>query len=129
MDIAPNPFSPFIIPYYNPFNTDDRVIQHPGTCIRIQADVKDARTEMKLKIYTQLGERVWSIILQNADNIPYYIWWDGRTSERDIQPAGTEHVVVKKGNAMCRNGRYFAVLSSNVNGKEKQAMQQIILMK
>jgi len=129
LDIAPNPFSPFIVPHYNPFNTDDKVTQHPGTCIRVQADVQEARTEIKIKIYTLVGDQVWSMLLQNADNLPYYIWWDGRTSVREQQPAGTNHVITPKGDTMCRNGRYFLVLTAKVNGKEQKIMKQIILMK
>jgi hypothetical protein len=46
-----------------------------------------------------------------------------------VQPSGAEHIVVKKGAALCRNGRYFAVLSAKVRGKEERKMKQIVLMK
>lgn len=129
MSVAPNPFSPFIVPPYNPFNTSERVRQHNGTCIKIQADIKEARVEARLRIYTATGEMVWNMLIQNADNLPYYVWWDGRTSSRELQPNGGDHVVVIKGNKMCRNGRYFAVLSAKISGKEQKKMKQIILMK
>ncbi|MBN1758832.1 MAG: carboxypeptidase regulatory-like domain-containing protein [Chitinispirillaceae bacterium] len=129
MEVSPNPFSPFIVPQYNPFNTDDRVPQHNGTCIKVHADISEARTEVNLKIFTILGDLVWSMAVQNADNIPYYIWWDGRTSKRQLQPAGNNHVVVVNGDRMCRNGRYFAVLTGRINGKEQRVMKHIVLMK
>jgi hypothetical protein len=129
MDIAPNPFSPFIIPQYNPFNTDERIPQRNGTCMRIQADIKETGTELKLKIYTILGDLVWSMVLPNADNIPYYIWWDGRTMRKQYQPAGIERVISVKGDTMCRNGRYFAVLTGKIAGKEQRVMKHIVLMK
>jgi hypothetical protein len=129
MDIAPNPFSPYILPHYNPFNKDEKVPQKYGTCIRIQSDIKELSTEMRLQIYTMLGDRVWSLRLQNVDNLPYYVWWDGRTSSNDIEWSGTSRVIDPKGNRMCRNGRYFAVLSARIKGKEKRLMKHIVLMK
>ena len=129
LEIAPNPFSPYIQPQYNPFNEEDRIPQQYGTCLKVHADIKVARSEVNLKIYTINGDLVWSMVLQNADNIPYLVWWDGRTSKRQLQPVGNNHVVVVKGDTMCRNGRYFAVLSGKINGKEQRVMKQIILMK
>jgi len=129
LDVAPNPFSPYITPHYNPFNENDRVVQHPGVCFKVQADVEEARTEMKLHIYSLLGDLVWSMVVQNADNLPYFIWWDGRTVGRDLQPAGTEHVITPRGDKMCRNGRYFLVLTAKVKGKERKIMKHLVLMK
>ncbi len=129
MEIAPNPFSPYILPHYNPFDTLERLPQHYGTCIRLQSDISASRTEIKLRIYTINGDLVWSFIL-HADNLPYYVWWDGRTSSRELQPAGSEHVIsVKKGERMCRNGRYFAVASARIGGKEQRVMKHMVLMK
>ena len=129
IDIAPNPFSPYIVPPYDPFNSDDRTMQHNGICIRVQADSRSTRSEVRLRIYNVLGNQVWSFVLQNADNLPYYVWWDGRTSAKDILSEGSSRVFVPKGVKMCRNGRYFALLSAKVNGKERRVMKQIILMK
>jgi len=129
IDIAPNPFSPYIVPPYDPFNSDDRTMQHNGTCIRVQADSRSTRSEVRLRIYNVLGDQVWSFVLQNADNLPYYVWWDGRTSSKDILSEGSGRVFVPKGVKMCRNGRYFALLTAKVNGKERREMKQIILMK
>ena len=95
----------------------------------MQADIKEARVETRLKIYTATGEMVWNMLIQNADNLPYYVWWDGRTSSKELQPNGADHIVVVKGNKMCRNGRYFAVLTAKIGGKEQKKMKQIILMK
>ncbi|MBN1308261.1 MAG: carboxypeptidase regulatory-like domain-containing protein [Chitinispirillaceae bacterium] len=129
MDIAPNPFSPYIVPHYNPFDNEDRVPQRNGTCIRVRADIREARTEVRLRIYNILGDQVWSLLLQNADNLPYYLWWDGRTSRRELLPSGNDHVVALGGDTMCRNGRYFAVVTASINGKEQRKMKQIVLMK
>jgi hypothetical protein len=129
MGIAPNPFSPYIVPHYNPFNPDERVPQHNGTCIRIQADISVSRVEARLRIYSILGDLVCSYLIQNADNLPYYIWWDGRTTEREVQPDGANHVIALKGDKMCRNGRYFTVLSAQINGKQKKVMKHLVLMK
>lgn len=129
MEVAPNPFSPYIIPHHHPFDTEDRTPQHGGACIRIQADIKESRSEVRLRIYTILGDLVWSFVLQNADNLPYEVWWDGRTSPQELHPAGNDHVIAMKGDRMCRNGRYFAVLTAKVNGKERRVMKHIVLMK
>jgi hypothetical protein len=128
MDVSPNPFSPYIVPQYNPFNPDERVPQHNGACIKVHADISESRTEVNLRIFTILGDLVWSMVIPTADNIPYYIWWDGRTSTKELQPEGNR-VIVIKGDKMCRNGRYFAVLTGKINGKEQRVMKQIILMK
>ncbi|MCX7726290.1 MAG: carboxypeptidase-like regulatory domain-containing protein, partial [Chitinispirillaceae bacterium] len=129
MEIAPNPFSPYIIPPYNPFDDKERIPQYNGTCIKIHADIKEQRAPIQLRIYNITGDLVWSCMIQNADNSPYYIWWDGRTSSKDILPDGVEHVIVKKGEKMCRNGRYFVVLSAKIENKEQKIMKPVVLMK
>ncbi len=129
LDIAPNPFSPYVIPHHNPFDNEDLMPQKNGTCIRVQADIEEARTEVRVRIYNIVGDLVWSMLIQNADNLPYYIWWDGRTSERDLISSGNDHTVAPKGKLMCRNGRYFAVVTAKIKGKEKSLMKHMVMLK
>jgi hypothetical protein len=128
MDIAPNPFSPYLIPHYNPFDAGERVAQHNGTCIRIRANCKMATT-VKVRIYNILGDLVWSLQIPSAGTTPYYIWWDGRTSDQEIMGSNSVPVFSGKGTTMCRNGRYFAVVSAKINGKEQRIMKHLVLMK
>lgn len=121
--IAPNPFSPFIRPPYHPIDTDIRVPQQYGTCIRIVTDTKEI-PEVKLRIYNILGDMVWSYVLHTGDPVTD-VWWNGRSSSQMLQ-AGQNGA---QGGKMCRNGRYFVTLTTKVDGKEKRIMKQIILMK
>jgi phage terminase large subunit-like protein len=67
----------------------------------------------------------------------YHLWWDGRTTDRAMvtwdglkNPTSDPNARVMAGNKMCRNGRYFVVLTiRDFNGKEKNYMKQVVLIK
>lgn len=125
LKVSPNPFSPFVRPK-QPENTNY------GTCIEFQIESSSPRLhEILLRIYNITGDIVWSLSIQNAETVPYAVWWDGRTNSREntlIKP-GNE-IVLPQGKKMCRNGRYFIVLTAkDTNGKQRQMMKQIVLMK
>lgn len=125
LKVSPNPFSPFVRPK-QPENTNY------GTCIEFQIESSSPRLhEILLRIYNITGDIVWSLSIQNAETVPYAVWWDGRTNSREntlIKPGNV--IVLPQGKKMCRNGRYFIVLTAkDTNGKQRQMMKQIVLMK
>jgi hypothetical protein len=124
LEISPNPFSPYVrpkhpqLPYY-------------GTCISFQAESQDRNLyKVNIKIYNVTGDLVWSMTIPNANTNPYQVWWDGKTSSKDIFIEEPLNVITVNGNNMCRNGRYFVVLSMvDAIGKERRMMKQLVLMK
>jgi hypothetical protein len=124
LEISPNPFSSYVrpkhpqLPYY-------------GTCISFQAESQDRNLyKINVKIYNVTGDLVWSMTIPNANTNPYQVWWDGKTSSKDIFIEEPLNVIAVNGDKMCRNGRYFVVLSMvDANGKERRMMKQMVLMK
>ncbi|MDO5576346.1 MAG: carboxypeptidase-like regulatory domain-containing protein, partial [Fibrobacter sp.] len=126
LDVKPNPFSPFVR-QADPSKADRR-----GTCIKFQIESpKNSLSEILLRIYNMTGDIVWSLSIQNAEPRPYAVWWDGRTSSREnTLSSPSNEIVLPQGKKMCRNGRYFVVLTAKENnGKQKQMKKQIIMMK
>lgn len=124
LNVTPNPFSPYVWP--KSVSPEEKRF---GTCIsfRVETD-RPPLKDVKVRIYTLTGEPVWSMQIQNANQYPYQIWWDGRTSNRELD--GTGNIISVKGDRMCRNGRYFVVLSAkDSNNKEQRYMKQIVLMR
>jgi hypothetical protein len=122
LDISPNPFSPYVrpampkIPYF-------------GTCISFMAELQgEDKHRVNVRIYNVTGDLVWAITIRNAENRPYQVWWDGKTLNKEAEYDPRTNTV--PGEMMCRNGRYFVVVSSiDRTGKEKRLMKQIVLFK
>lgn len=129
--VKPNPFSPFvraidIIEEYGP--------NAPyGTCLSVRPSSKHKNLNFTIRIFNVVGNEVWSVILQGANSSnEYKIFWDGRTlSNRSIKDLDMNEYgfYIIRGNAMCRNGRYFAVLTLDDGQEEKHYTKQIILFK
>lgn len=109
-----------------------------GACISFSPDVSEQRLDkIKIRIYNLVGDRVCSVIMQNIPKMTQYrLWWDGRTTDRDFtwdelkRVASDENARIMIGNKMCRNGRYFVVLTiQDAKGKEKNYMNQVVLIK
>jgi|GEM_PF-1305043 len=126
--IKPNPFSPYIRPI------GDWGYDAPkGTCIAIT--IKQYSSKFKLEIYNVVGDRVLHTRYLNPyTNDTYYLWWDGRgktigeADVRSINPDKNWFEVA--GDKMCRNGRYFAVLTvTDIKNKEERFMKPVVLFK
>jgi hypothetical protein len=109
-----------------------------GTCISFSPDVSEQRLDkIKIRIYNLVGDQMASVVMQNIPKmIQYQLWWDGRTTDRDInwdelKPHPTiQNAKIMAGNKMCRNGRYFVVLTiRDAKGKEKNYKKQVVLIK
>jgi hypothetical protein len=137
LSILPNPFSP-----------DKKASDFPslarrlgantprGTCISFTPECPDATVQqLRVAIYSVSGEQVAGVVLQNALKlVEYRLWWDGRTTERGSvawTPSSFDpNACVMSGKSMCRNGRYFVVLTiRDFAGKEKNFMKQVVLIK
>jgi hypothetical protein len=140
LSILPNPFSP-----------DRRASEFPslalrlgnntpqGTCISFTPESPDAAIQqIRVAIYSIAGEQVAKVVLEGASKlVEYRLWWDGRATGRDradwpkLEIAGKDPNARKmSGKAMCRNGRYFVVLTiRDFSGKEKNYMKQVVLIK
>lgn len=126
MNVTPNPFSPYVWP-----KTVSPEEKRFGTCISFKVETDEPPLkDVKLRIFTITGEPIWSMQIQNANQFPYQLWWDGRTLEREMVWTQPGNIICVKGNKMCRNGRYFAVLSAkDSKNKEQRFMKQIVLMR
>jgi hypothetical protein len=133
LKVSPNAFSPYVnqrqvnsfTPYY-------------GTCIQFQIQTQN-QINARLSIYNVVGDLVWAMDLKNLNSRPYSVWWDGRAVARELNssdiiksvgPNG-ETVIVPKGEKMCRNGRYFVVLTAaeEIDKKIYRFMKPVVLMK
>jgi hypothetical protein len=69
--------------------------------------------------------------------VTYNLWWDGRSNSGDVQweslsdgPGDNTKTFPVQNRLMCKNGRYFVVLTvTDFSGKEKSYMQQVVLVK
>ncbi len=124
LEINPNPFSPYVRPKHPQ-------IPYSGTCISFQAESQERNLhKVTVKIYNVTGDLVWAISIPNANTNPYQVWWDGKTMEKEKMIEISSNVIAENGNKMCRNGRYFVVVSIvGATGKEKRMMKQIVLLK
>jgi hypothetical protein len=140
LSILPNPFSPDrrasefqSLALRLGYNTPK------GTCISFTPESPDATIQqVRVAIYTIAGEQVAGVVIENALKlVEYRLWWDGRSTGRERVEWPRLEVADKNqnerkmsGKAMCRNGRYFVVLTLRDNsGKEKNYMKQVVLIK
>lgn len=108
-----------------------------GTCISFTPDVSEQRLDkIKIRIYNIVGDLVSSVVMQNVPKMTQYrLWWDGRTTDRDftwdeLTRTADDNARILVGNKMCRNGRYFVMLTIwDAKGKEKNYMKQVVLIK
>jgi hypothetical protein len=69
--------------------------------------------------------------------VQYRLWWDGRTTSGEMKwetlsdgPDENSKTFPVNGRLMCKNGRYFVVLTvQDSGGKEKSYMRQVVLVK
>jgi hypothetical protein len=140
LSVVPNPFSPLRSPSdFSKFATRFGPGAPKGTCISFTPDVPDQRLrQIQVRIYSILGDLVCSVVNQNAPKmVTYNLWWDGRSNSGDMQweslsdgPGDNTKTFPVQNRLMCKNGRYFVVLTvTDFSGKEKSYMQQVVLVK
>ena len=135
VSISPNPFSPYVSPmrdynYLPNMNADAK-----GTCIKVTPMSSSSGTTPKvtIDIYTANRTLVWQATLNNT--IPghsYFVFWDGKTRVN----TGGDHFevddftpITPQGKAMCRNGRYFAIIKIDDGKNIKRFTKEIVLFK
>jgi hypothetical protein len=121
--VSPNPFSPRIRPGFG---------MPLGTCLTVKPEMPEVRLQkIEVRIYNLVGDIVWAVQVLNARSETYSFWWDGTTTDRIVSwPDANQTAVIVKGNNLCRNGRYFAVvIVKDFSNKEKKYLKQIVLMK
>jgi hypothetical protein len=139
LNVLPNPFSPNRSPSDNrfagtPLRTMFGLDAPNGTCISFVPDVPGQRIrKVTIRIYNIVNDLVCSVVFQDAQKlVKYNLWWDGRETERDAiwsQSDGTTKILSGAGRKVCRNGRYFVVLTiEDDGGKAKSFMQQVVLV-
>ncbi len=141
-DVAPNPFSPYVTMSSEEVADRANIDKEPpsgvqgGTWIKFKPfSTRNDRVKVWLRILTIRGEPVWSAkLLDAAVGADHYVWWDGRTldNQKDLkehQPDETETVYYVKGKKMCRNGRYFVLLTAKDEKKTDNKLEEIILIK
>ncbi len=133
--ISPNPFSPYVYP------VDDlgRKMSNTGTVfnVRVVSPNSTQGMDASLKIYNVRGERVWSAHFSPSSNLDYRVWWDGRTNDENdpdfnlnVESLRQDDTpIYVRGDKMCRNGRYFAVLTAKDSDDTEKIMRQVILFK
>ncbi|MGD9200614.1 MAG: hypothetical protein PVI26_03545, partial [Chitinispirillia bacterium] len=130
--VKPNPFSPYVFPRAE---FPEYSVNVPmGTCFEVSLSSKYKNMlQFQIDIYNVVGSKVWSVRLLNADNFKYQIWWNGKTTERtiDLNAQTIENIIdnIPTTDIMCRNGRYFAVLTVKDPKKINQYTKQVILFK
>ena len=141
LSILPNPFSP-----EKSASEFESLAQRlgrdapKGACISFSPEAPDATVQqIRVAIFTIVGEQVAKVVMDNVSKMTEYrLWWDGRTTDRAMvtwgslkpPPSGDANARVMSGNKMCRNGRYFVVLTiRDFSGKEKNYMKQVVLIK
>jgi hypothetical protein len=135
LSILPNPFSPDKKASDFPSLARRLGMNTPkGTRICFSPEASDATIQqIRIVIFTIVGEQVAKVVMDNVSKMTeYHVWWDGRMTDRTGIYWGTMNSqdLVMQGKAMCRNGRYFVVLTiRDFNGKEKNYMKQVVLIK
>ncbi|MBD3392859.1 MAG: hypothetical protein GF418_12205 [Chitinivibrionales bacterium] len=126
--IKPNPFSPYVQP-----RAEYGFDAPSGTCIEVT--IKRAASKVELEIYNVVGDRLLHTGFQNPyTNETYFLWWNGKGKtgrEADITWIKPErHWGEIHGDKMCRNGRYFAVLTvTDIKNEEERFMKPIVVFK
>jgi len=125
LEVTPNPFSPYVWP--RSVSPEEKRF---GTAITFQIESQNPPLQdVHLRIYTITGEIVWAMHIQSANQFPYQVWWDGKTVEKEILNQ-SGNIISVAGDKMCRNGRYFVVLTAKDSGnKEQRFMKHVVLMK
>ncbi len=137
LSVYPNPFSPYVQPvhkYGDAYKSDLPF----GACFEITPKSNVDPLDVTLDVYNVKGEHVLFARLINPEpNRRYHLWWDGRTSHEYNKEVKVEkindHALRQKtagGSVMCRNGRYFAVITvKDGKGNRTRKMKQVVLIK
>jgi hypothetical protein len=128
--VTPNPFSPYITATPE-IRSRSGALMMPGAFFEFMLDSDKPKLEsVQLRIYTATGDMVYSVVMRSPDKSNLYrLWWNGKTTIGQKVWDGNEATQVET-SKMCRNGRYFAVLTAkDVGGKEKNSMIPLVILK
>jgi hypothetical protein len=128
--LTPNPFSPYITPTAE-FQSRLGGTVPAGGCFEFMLDSdKPTLKSVQLRVYTVTGDMVYSMVLRApSKEQEYYLWWNGKTTDGQKVWDGIEGSAIAT-SKMCRNGRYFAVLTAtDLGGKEKNSMLPLVILK
>jgi hypothetical protein len=134
-EIKPNPFSPYVRAKQE-FGSSYPGGVPLGTCITITPKAA-SNVRIKLDIYTVVGDQVLTADLKSVpSNVTYHVWWDGKTNgisgARLLNGPVNSNTLVSyllSGDKLCRNGRYYVVLTISEGNKNKQYMKPLVMLK
>jgi hypothetical protein len=144
LQVVPNPFSPYVTIRSQEVQDRSSISEPPpqgvqgGTWIKFRPSSRDNnRVQLRLRIVSVHGETVWAAALQDAAvGVDHYVWWDGRSRKKEINlkehtdaVPGNDAAFYVRGNAMCRNGRYYVMLHVKDGEKKEHKLQEVILVK
>ncbi|ERP38760.1 carboxypeptidase-like regulatory domain-containing protein [Chitinivibrio alkaliphilus] len=133
VDVLPNPFSPFV-----PNGNRDLMGAHrqiEGTSITVHPMNSSTRSSITvtMEIFSVLGDKVWEAEYHGVSpGDPLRVIWDGRTrinKRESLNPQNEEQTLYLRGDSLCRNGRYFLVVTMDDGSEIKRYRQEIILFK
>ncbi len=127
--ISPNPFSPYVTPRLE-YGADAQ----KGTCLHVAVSSKMINNiTLKIQICTYEGTIVASAVMYNAaSSQEYFIWWDGRETSRDVQlgnETGLPLFIGDNSGRMCRNGRYFVIVTMDDSHDVIRYRKELVLFK
>jgi hypothetical protein len=128
--ITPNPFSPYVKPTAE-FLDQPGVQVRRGACVEFTLDSDKPKLEsVQFRVFSMMGELVYSVIFRSPNATQNYrLWWDGKTTNGEKSWDGNESTAIET-SKMCRNGRYFAVLSvTDLGGKQIDSRLPVVLLK
>jgi len=124
--VTPNPFSPYVKPQHIGYDTKY------GTCFRFSLNAPELNpTYAWIRVYNNFSELVYSVkMFKPTKGETYHLWWDGKTTDGTINISIADINSEIPTNNMCRNGRYFAVLTiKSDDGSEKNYTKPVVLFK
>ncbi len=136
-EVSPNPFSPYVAPENDYVGLAGMNSSIKGTCLKIipMNSTSSNNPDITVNIYTANRTLVWETQLNSV--IPgkeYFIFWDGKTrigrsQSKDQIKTAENKVIYPQGDEMCRNGRYFAIVTIDDGNEKKRFTKEIILFK
>ncbi|MGM0460985.1 MAG: carboxypeptidase regulatory-like domain-containing protein [Fibrobacterota bacterium] len=132
VSVTPTPFSPYVSNGY--LDGIDGTIE--GTCIEVHTlnSTTGQDPQVTLEIFSVTGDPVWRANYHSVPTgEPLQVIWDGRTraqrSGGGLSASSREETLELRGDRMCRNGRYYLVVTIDDGTNIERYRQEIILFK
>jgi len=135
LQVSPNPFSPYVSPISDYMFLENMNADIKGTCLKIipMSSTTGNNPNMTIDIYSANRTLVWETKLFSViAGKEYYVFWDGKTRigrNGEIITVKENTPIRPNGDEMCRNGRYFAVVTIDDGHDKKRFTKEIILFK